>query len=307
MPLDHIARRYADELFQNSREDINEQYRDVVAKLQSQHAARGSIKSGIYLKEHSGALVNQIRLLGEARSSSLIQAYERAGIPFSAEMAQEIKEEVNNYCQSLQNNAVDSFTKTVKQIFGLQTIPDGIEKASVNGLIHGVDIIIGRLSRNLSIKTHETLLDEARLRKAYAAGLGKQWDVFISHATEDKQDFVTDLASALRQSGLLVWFDKLELTIGDSLRRKIDEGLANSRYGIVVLSRHFFAKEWPQHELDGLMSKEIAGTKVILPVWHNISLEEVRSRSPILASRLAARSSDGIEAVVGQIRAAMGL
>jgi len=75
--------------------------------------------------------------------------------------------------------------------------------------------------------------------------------------------------------------------MGDSLKRKIDEGLANSRYGIVVLSKHFFAKEWPQNELDGLLSREIAGTKMILPIWHKISIEEVRQRSTILVGRVA--------------------
>jgi hypothetical protein len=76
--------------------------------------------------------------------------------------------------------------------------------------------------------------------------MGKQWDMFISHASEDKESFVRPLASALKNTGLLVWFDETALTVGDSLRGKIDEGLAQSRYGIVVLSPNFFAKRWPQ-------------------------------------------------------------
>jgi hypothetical protein len=97
------------------------------------------------------------------------------------------------------------------------------------------------------------------------------------------------------------------LKVGDSLRRKIDEGLAHSRYGVVVLSKHFFSKEWPQNELDGLMSREIAGTKVILPIWHNITADEVRKNSPILAGRVAAKSEHGIEKVIAEVREAMGL
>ena len=73
------------------------------------------------------------------------------------------------------------------------------------------------------------------------------------------------------------------------------------------MSKHFFAKNWPQNELDGLMAREIAGAKVILPVWHNISAEEVRAASPMLAGRLAARSEEGLVSTVRKLRQAMGL
>ena len=166
---------------------------------------------------------------------------------------------------------------------------------------------MARLTRELDIKRDEIMLDEMRSRTVYAAGLGKRWDVFISHAHEDKDDFVRPLAAALGASGLQVWYDETTLRVGDILRRKIDEGLASSRYGIVILSHAFFAKEWPQQELDGLMSREVAGAKVILPVWHNITAEQVRGYSPILAARLAARSDEGMNTVVAKLREAMGL
>lgn len=131
------------------------------------------------------------------------------------------------------------------------------------------------------------------------------WDVFISHASEDKDSHVRDLAKALTSSGLRVWYDEFTLKLGDSLRRSIDRGLAASRFGIVVLSHSFFSKEWPQRELDGLVAKEITSGKVILPVWHNITKEEVASYSPILADRLAVQSDKGIAHVVAQILAAV--
>ncbi len=127
------------------------------------------------------------------------------------------------------------------------------------------------------------------------------WDVFISHATEDKEPFVRSLAEALREAGLRVWYDRFTLKVGDRLRRSIDHGLARSRFGVVVLSPYFFAKEWPQLELDGLAGREIAGRKVILPVWHNIDAEEVRKFSPTLADRVAVKSSVGLENVVKEL------
>jgi hypothetical protein len=128
-----------------------------------------------------------------------------------------------------------------------------------------------------------------------------RWDIFISHASEDKQDVAEPLAVALGQQRLKVWYDKFTLTIGDSLRRKIDEGLAQSRYGLVVLSRHFFQKEWPQKELDGLVAREDGKDKLILPVWHNITKEEVTRFSPMLADRLAVSTSRGVSEIVNEV------
>ena len=119
----------------------------------------------------------------------------------------------------------------------------------------------------------------------------KTYDAFISHASEDKEELVRSLAEALQTRGILIWYDELELRIGDSLRRSIDKGLAKSRFGIVVLSSAFFAKNWPQYELDGLVAKEMIGGKVILPIWHKISKNEVMSYSPSLADKLALSTS----------------
>lgn len=128
-----------------------------------------------------------------------------------------------------------------------------------------------------------------------------EYDVFICHASEDK-GFVEPLAKDLNGKGLKVWYDRFELKIGDSLRQKIDYGLANSRYGIVVLSEVFFTKGWPQSELDALEGRQNAeGRKVILPIWHKIEAAKVQSKSPLLASLLAAKSCDGLEIVVSQI------
>ena len=128
-----------------------------------------------------------------------------------------------------------------------------------------------------------------------------EWDVFICHASEDKESFVRPLANRLRAEGLKVWYDDFTLQLGDSLRQCIDHGLASSRFGIVVLSPDFLRKNWPQRELDGLVAREVAGKKVILPIWHNVTVDDIRRRSPTLADRVAASSSRGIEDVVEKL------
>jgi len=115
----------------------------------------------------------------------------------------------------------------------------------------------------------------------------REYDVFISHASEDKDDVVRPLAIALRARGLSVWYDEFELKIGDSLRRKIDLGLAKSNFGIVVISRDFIKKGWTNYELDGLITRSVSGEQQLLPIWHNITKREVIEYSPSLADKVA--------------------
>lgn len=128
-----------------------------------------------------------------------------------------------------------------------------------------------------------------------------RWDVFISYASEDKMAIAEPLAHALTKKGFTVWYDEFELRIGDKLRRSIDHGLSNSRFGIVILSKSFFRKNWPQSELDGLVQREQDGQKVILPLWHDVGSREVKGYSLMLADRVAAKWSDGLNNVVADI------
>jgi len=113
------------------------------------------------------------------------------------------------------------------------------------------------------------------------------YDAFICHASEGKDRFVRPLAKALTSMGYRIWYDEFELRVGDSLRQSIDRGLVTSEYGIVVLSKAFFSKNWPQYELNGLTAREIEGRKVILPVWYGVGKEDVLKVSPPLADKVA--------------------
>jgi len=112
-------------------------------------------------------------------------------------------------------------------------------------------------------------------------------DVFISHASEDKDEIVRPLANALINEGLNVWYDEFTLRIGDSLRQKIDQGLAKSRVGLVVLSTDFISKGWTNYELDGIVTRTVSGEQILLPIWHNITKQQVIDFSPSLADKVA--------------------
>jgi hypothetical protein len=130
----------------------------------------------------------------------------------------------------------------------------------------------------------------------------KRWALFICHASEDKDELVRPLADALREAGYAVWYDETELKIGDSLRGAIDEGLVCSQYGLVILSPHFFEKAWTKEELDGLTARQVEGKKVILPVWHKVDQELVAKYSPTLAGKYAAKSENGIDSIVQEVK-----
>jgi hypothetical protein len=138
------------------------------------------------------------------------------------------------------------------------------------------------------------------------ANISKMPDAFISYASEDRAEVALPLAKALQNNGVDVWFDQFRLNVGDSLGETIDAGLRTSRYGIVILSKHFFAKDWPRRELDALVSREKKRKRLLLPVWHGLAAAEVARHSPILATRYAAKTADGLESVVRSLLDAMG-
>ncbi len=130
----------------------------------------------------------------------------------------------------------------------------------------------------------------------------QQYDPFLSHASEDKEAIARPLYIALVAAGVSTWFDEAVLELGDSLRRKIDDGLARCRYGVVILSPRFLAKQWPQRELDGLVARETAsGEKAILPIWHELDRDTLLRYSPPLADRLAGRSEEGVSVLVEKL------
>lgn len=165
-------------------------------------------------------------------------------------------------------------------------------------LRHSARILQGMLP---PATTRKPLLEEPNLY-VDTTNEQKEYDVFISHASEDKEAVVRPLANALKEKGIAVWYDEFELKIGDSLRRKIDQGLAKSKFGVVVISRSFIRKGWTNYELDGMMTKAISGQQVLLPIWHDITKQEVIDYSPSLADKVArSTSQETVEEIATEI------
>jgi hypothetical protein len=128
-----------------------------------------------------------------------------------------------------------------------------------------------------------------------------KWDVFICHASEDKEEVALPLAKHLDEKGIKVWLDKFEIQLGDSLRQSIESGLKDSRFGVVILSEAFFAKYWAMSELSALIAREEDHIKVVLPIWHKLSKKKVKEFSPLLADKFAVNTEYGLDYVAQQI------
>lgn len=110
--------------------------------------------------------------------------------------------------------------------------------------------------------------------------------VFISHASEDKEEFVRPLQALLSERGVSTWLDELDIGWGKSIRQSIDAGIAGAQFGLVVISPHFIAKKWTKAELDALYGRQLGETEMggfLLPVWHKVTRDDVQQSLPTVA------------------------
>ncbi|MEO5644257.1 MAG: toll/interleukin-1 receptor domain-containing protein [Bacteroidia bacterium] len=126
------------------------------------------------------------------------------------------------------------------------------------------------------------------------------YDVFISHAFEDKNAFANELALALKKQGLKVWYSGSELKLGDSIMESVNNALKAATYGIVIISPIYLEKQWAMSELKALFAQE-ADRNRILPILHNITIDEIKNDLPILADRYAISSGKGLQIIVNKV------
>lgn len=121
----------------------------------------------------------------------------------------------------------------------------------------------------------------------------KMYDVFLSHASADKISYVEDLKQTLDVLGIDIFYDKDTIEWGDAWKQKIYEGLEKSEFAIIVISEHFFGREWTEEELKSLLERQNAeGQKLILPILHNITTAQLKEKYPKVADIQAIESKD---------------
>ncbi|HDK27042.1 MAG TPA: toll/interleukin-1 receptor domain-containing protein [Candidatus Atribacteria bacterium] len=109
-------------------------------------------------------------------------------------------------------------------------------------------------------------------------------DVFLCHAGEDKNEYIIPLKDAMDNENITTWLDGVHIEWGDSITKKVNEGLRISKYVVVFFSKNFFNKNWPERELNSVLNQMASsGKKRILPiaVTKNL-LNEVKDKYPLL-------------------------
>lgn len=130
----------------------------------------------------------------------------------------------------------------------------------------------------------EKLTAEMEGRKVGVGSKEYEFDVFVSHANDNKQSFVDSLSAGLNRLGIKVWYDSSILDWGDDWKAKIKEGLEKSRFGIVVLSPQFIGREWTTKELIELLNRQNERhEKVVLPLLYNLTIDDMKAKYPDLA------------------------
>ena len=111
-----------------------------------------------------------------------------------------------------------------------------------------------------------------------------EYDVFISHANKDKEELIEELFQSLSKLGIKIFYDKETLEWGDNWKEKILNGTKKAEFAIIVISENFFDREWTERELAEFLNRQNRnGQKLILPIVHNITMQQLQEKYPNVA------------------------
>lgn len=167
-----------------------------------------------------------------------------------------------------------------------------IEESKVNKALNDEINVVKKLNQELLAqveKERQEKLEAIQKKAEILASLDKEFDVFISHASEDKTEFVEPLSKTLTEHNISNFYDKESIDWGDSIPTKIDKGILHSKICLLVISPNFIRKRWTQREKDAFMMLD---EKKILPIWHKVSKDEVQNFSPTIAAINALNTAD---------------
>lgn len=111
-----------------------------------------------------------------------------------------------------------------------------------------------------------------------------EYDVFISHASKDKEALIEELYQSLQKLGISIFYDKEALEWGDKWKERILNGTKKAEFAIIVISENFFDREWTERELSEFLNRQNRnGQKLILPIVHNITMQQLQEKYPNVA------------------------
>lgn len=131
----------------------------------------------------------------------------------------------------------------------------------------------------------------------------ENFDVFICHASEDKNDIAIPVFNQLDRINISAFIDHVQIKWGDSLVEKINSALVKSKYVIAILSANSVNKEWPQKELRAVLASEISdGNIKLLTLIKKDDEEIVKTALPLLRDKYYMVYNENPEVIADKIR-----
>src|SRR6185369_8060832 len=127
-------------------------------------------------------------------------------------------------------------------------------------------------------------------------------DVFLSHATQDKELFVRPFSRILEEENVSFWLDEAEIKWGDKISAQINKGLNTSRFIVVFITPAFIGRNWTETELSAALSRENdEGRTVVLPIITGEPNSLLRNY-PMLRDKRYRQWTDGPKAIAGDLK-----
>ena len=149
---------------------------------------------------------------------------------------------------------------------------ENIEKLTLH--VEGSSKLVGLVKEQLGMEGQES---------AEGAQSDQHPMVFISY-TSGNIDLARRVAEVLQAKGVEVWWDKWCIYPGDSLRQKIDEGIAGCTHFLVLLTPESIEKPWVNQEMDAGLVRKLNDRCKFLPVRYGLPASAL---PPLLSGMLS--------------------
>lgn len=187
----------------------------------------------------------------------------------------------------------------------VSTLKGNIYKRAIYGNLSFIKMVKGEEHSpylNLCKKVLELENDPPRFIKKLK-GVFDMYDIFICHASENKEGVALPLHEALAKQGINAFIDCFEINWGDSLVAKINTALQKSKYVIAIISEESVNKSWPMKELNVVLSSEIGSEQTkLLPLMVGDG-EALLEKLPLLGDKLFVSFDDNIDEIVDKVKA----
>ena len=161
------------------------------------------------------------------------------------------------------------------------------------------DVVVSKLCRKFCE------CDSNPPKRIHAIGnLSMKYEIFIGHASEQKDDIATPLFEELTKEGIRTFIDIVEIKWGDSLTKLINKALSEAKYFLAIISIDSINKSWPDTEMNAAIARQIEGKQKVLPLFVGSTeeIEKCKEHYPLISDRLYKEWNSNPEVLAREIK-----